>query len=123
MMKISTINHRKNIFEHPDLTNIIGVPNYDTLHLLHSEIKSNALAVHSNLGGGQHGYLGLVVRPTAYVLLSNTPFFCPVHPITLGIPVVATHHAQDEFKGQYKYIYKYFMKREEQNVPLSRNPS
>ena len=57
---ISTINYRETIFEHPDLTKITGVPTYETLHLLHNKIKANVMAVHYNLGGGQHNYLGLV---------------------------------------------------------------
>ena len=65
-MTISTVKYRRTIFEHPNLTKIIGVPTYDTLHLLHNKIKSNTISFYSNLGGGQNGYLGLVVRPTAY---------------------------------------------------------
>ena len=80
MMMVSTFNYRKKIFEHPNLSKITGVLTYDTLHLLHNEIKSNALAVHSNIGGGQHGYLGLVVSLTAYYVLTKTPFVSQVHP-------------------------------------------
>ena len=65
-MTISTINYHEAIFEHPNLTKIIGVPTYDTIHILHNKIKSNTISFYSNLGGGQHGYLGLVLRPTAY---------------------------------------------------------
>ena len=100
-MTISTINYHEAIFEHPNLTKIIGIPTYDALHLLHNEIKSNAISVHSNIGGVQHGYLGLVVSPTACTLLSNSPFVPPIHPGILAIPVVVTCHAQDELKRQY----------------------
>ena len=88
----------------------MGIPNYETLHLLHNEIKSNAMAVQSNLGGGKHGYLGLVVRPTAYDLLTNTTFFCKVNPGDLGIPIAATHHTQEELKLQYDENLRVFHK-------------
>jgi hypothetical protein len=65
MMSILTVNYREIFFEYPDLTKIIGIPAFETLHLLNQGIKSNAITVHSNLGGGQHGHLGLVVSPTA----------------------------------------------------------
>ena len=73
----------------------MGVPTYETLHLLYNEIKSNAMAVHSNLGGGQHGHIGLVFSLTTYDLLTNTPFVCQVHPGNLIIPIAATRHAKE----------------------------
>ena len=99
-MTLSTVNYRETIFEHPDLTKITGVLTYETLHLLHNKIKSNAMAIYSNLGGGKHGYLELVVRSTAYALLVSTPFVCQFHPGNIIIPIAATRHAQEELKRQ-----------------------
>jgi hypothetical protein len=93
-MSIPTVNYREVFFEHPDLSRIIGIPTYETLHTLNQELKSNAISVHSNLGGGQHGHLGLVVSPNAYALLSNIPYDRPGHPAPLDIPQNATHHLQ-----------------------------
>ena len=59
------------------------------------------MAVQSNLGSGQHGYLGLVVSLTAYSLLTKTPFFCQLHPGNLSTPIAATRHAQEKLKHQY----------------------
>ena len=101
-MTISTVNYREKIFDHPDLTKITGVPTYETLHLLHNEIKANTMAVQSNLGSGQHGYLGLVFILTYYVLLTNTPFVLQVYPGKLRIPIAVTCHAQEELKRQYE---------------------
>ena len=92
-MTISTVNYRETIFDHPNLTKITGVPTYETLHLLHNKIKSNKMVVHSNLKGGQHGYLGLVVILNANSLLTNTPFVCQFHPGNLIIPIADTRHA------------------------------
>ena len=58
------------------------------------------MAVHSNLGGRKQGYLKLLVRLTAYALLAKNPFVCQVHPGDLSIPIVDTHHSQEEPKRQ-----------------------
>jgi hypothetical protein len=94
-MSIPTVNYREVFFEHPDLSRIIGIPTYETLHTLNQELKSNAMSVHSNLGGGQHGHLGLVVSPNAYALLANMPYARPGHPAPLAIPQNASHHLQN----------------------------
>jgi uncharacterized ParB-like nuclease family protein len=94
-MSIPTVNYREVFFEHPDLSRIIGIPTYETLHTLNQELKSNAMSVHSNLGGGQHGHLGLVVSPNACALLANMPCARPGHPAPLAIPQNASHHLQN----------------------------
>ena len=68
------------------------------------------MAVHSNIGGGQHVYLGLVVVLNAYALLTNTPFVRQVHPGNLSIPIAATRHAQEEMKQQYNENLQAFHK-------------
>ena len=95
-MTISTVKYHETIFEHPNLTKIVGVPTYGTLNIPHNDIKYNSISVHSNIGGVQHGYLSLVVRSTAYVILPNTPFFCPIHPGSLLIPIVENCHTKDD---------------------------
>ena len=72
----------------------MGVPTYDTLHLLHNGIKINAMAFHSNIGGGKNGYFRLLVSLTAYALLINTPFVFQLYPGNLIIPMAATRHAR-----------------------------
>ena len=79
----------------------MGVPTYETLHLLHNELNSNAMAFQSNLGVRQHGYLGLVVSPTFYAHFTNAPFVCQVNPVNLIVLIAATRHAQEELKYQY----------------------
>ena len=88
----------------------MGIPTYETLHLIHNKIKANAMTVHSNIGGRQHGYLGLLVSLTAYSLLNNTPFVCQVHLGNLSIPIAATRHAQEELKHQYNENLRVFHK-------------
>jgi hypothetical protein len=55
-------------FQHSSLTKVYGEPNYQSLQKMYQEeIKANATSVlvltTSSLGGGLHGYLGLVVSP------------------------------------------------------------
>ena len=69
------------------------------------------MVVHSNIGGGQHGYLILVVIPNSYALLSNTPFVCQIHPGNLIIRIAATRHTQEELKHQYEENLRVFHKK------------
>jgi hypothetical protein len=101
-MSLPTVNYWEIFFEHPDLTKIIGIPTYDTLHTLNQEIKANAISVHSNLGGGENGHIGLVLSPNAYAFLSDTPYTRPGHPMPLVvIPAAATKHAQNLLERTY----------------------
>ena len=86
-MSIPAINYRETFFPNPDLTRIIGIPTYETLRTLNIELKTNAQSVHSNLGGGNLGHLGLILTPTQYALISPLPYIRPpVHPGVLTIP-------------------------------------
>ena len=58
-----------------------------------NELKQNASSVYSNLGGGAHGHLGLLLSPQIYALISNVPYVRQAHPGPLIIPANATSHA------------------------------
>ena len=79
------INYRES-FEIPVITKIHGEPTADSLILLLKELKANATSIYSNLGGGTHGHLFLVIPPEQFNLISNAPFVRPVHPGPLVIP-------------------------------------
>ena len=76
------IDYKNNVFEYTDLTRIIGGPTTATLITLRNEVKANAQAVYSTLGGGEHGHLGLVCSPQTYTTLvpGNTPCIKPANP-------------------------------------------
>ena len=57
---------------------------------------------HSNIGGIQHDYLGLVVSLSSYTLLTNNSFVIQFHTLNLRILIEATRHDQEELKRQYK---------------------
>ena len=60
------IDYKNNLFEHPELTRIVGEPTTATLITLQAEVRDNAQSVQSDLGGGANGHLGLVCTPTIY---------------------------------------------------------
>ena len=57
----SNINYKDTLFEQFYLSLIRGEPTFETLHKLRNEIKANAKSVYSNLGGGAHVQIGLVI--------------------------------------------------------------
>ena len=61
-------------------TKISGLPTYETIKRLNDDISANAASVHTDLGGGNHGHLGLTVSPTIYATVSGTPYTAPTSP-------------------------------------------
>ena len=96
------IDYKVTHFEKSELTPIRGEPTYDTLEHLLKELKANARNVHSNLGGGAHGHLGLVISPTSYAHLSATPFTRPAFPGTqVIIPPGSSNAATQTLRLQF----------------------
>ena len=79
-MAPSTDLHITDNFPHKHVTPIVGQPTYETIKELHLKLNENAVKVHSNLGNGSLGYLGVTVSPAIYNTLSATPFVTPVNP-------------------------------------------
>ena len=77
-------------FEYPTLTKIHGRLDYRGLKTIRDEVKANASSVYSDLGGGQHGHLGLVSTPPQYALASAIPYVRHMHPGQLVIPANTT---------------------------------
>lgn len=69
MTLTNDIDYKNHVFEFPELSRIVGEPSTATLITLLNEVKSNAMSVHSDLGGGANGHLGLVVSPATYQTL------------------------------------------------------
>ncbi len=80
------------VFPHPLLPPIIGIPIYESIAELHIQLNANAASVQSpNLGDGQLGLLPLTVSPKVYNMLSAVPFLAPLNPgTTPNIPAVTT---------------------------------
>ena len=71
------------LFPHPELTAIPNdaKPDYASLKIIHQQLNANAMAVPSDLGGGNHGHLALVIPAAQYNAIPNTaPWVEPAHP-------------------------------------------
>ena len=78
--------HRASYFKYKTPTPIQGAPTNKTLERLKQELRANAISVESDLGGGDHGYLGLVLTDAEYATVTATPFVPLTYPVTLTIP-------------------------------------
>ena len=107
-MSSSSTNYRETVFAHHDLTRIHGEPTFSALKLLTREVKANAMAVHSTLGGGAHGHIGLVLSPAQYANLSPTQFARPAFPAALVVPAGTTAVAANALEREYKEHLRLF---------------
>ena len=62
------------------ITKITGEPNYEGLKNLKDQLKANAASIPTTLGGGTHGYLGLILSPAAYATIADPQFIEPIYP-------------------------------------------
>ena len=67
-------------FPYEVLTPITGKPTNTTLQLLQRQLFTNARAVDSPRGGGNHGHLAMLLSEADYVTRAGEPFIVPVHP-------------------------------------------
>ncbi len=96
-------------FEYPDLTVVHGEPTYDSLTILLNQLKANARSVRTSIGGGQHGYLGLLLSPAQYAIIApNTPFQYPPHPGPLQIPAYQLPHVTQQLTSQHSDSVRLF---------------
>ena len=86
------IDYANTYFKYPTPTPITGKPTNKSLKRLKNELRANASSVDTDLGGGDHGYLGLVLTDVEYANINPTPqaFIAPAFPGTLTIPATAT---------------------------------
>ena len=74
-------NYNEKFFEYKTLTKIHGRPNIDNILVLYKQVKQNAQCVPMTLGGGQLGYLSLVLSNTAYASIPGAAAFIrPTNP-------------------------------------------
>ena len=92
MTQSGPVDYAKTFFIHQTLTKIQGEPDYATLKILKKELKANASRVTSDLGGGGHGHLGLVLTAHEYAMISAVIYARPVHPGPVVIPPGTTNH-------------------------------
>ena len=80
-MSRTDIYYKSTHFEFPELTRIHGEPTTGDLITLQCKARANASTVHSTIGGGHNGLLGLVCSPQASEKVPNSaPFVWPNAP-------------------------------------------
>ena len=69
-------------FPHPELTKVPNNPSFQHIDLLQREAYANVSSVNTSLGGGHHGYLGLLMPDAEYQAISHggTAFQAPDFP-------------------------------------------
>ena len=93
MMSSTPTHYRDLYFEHKNLTRISGEPTFASLHKMLLELKANAVSVPSTLGGGAHGFIGVILSgPTYATLAPMTPFVIPGHTGPLRVVHGATQY-------------------------------
>ena len=85
-MTIGAVDYAASYFKYKTPTPVQGAPTNKTLKRLKQELRANASSVESDLGGGDHGYLGLVLTDPEYTTVSPTAFSAPTFPAALEIP-------------------------------------
>ena len=76
---VPSVEDITNMFPTP-ITKITGEPNYESLKHLKDQLKANASSIPTTLGGGNHGYLGLILSPAAYTTIAATQFVELIYP-------------------------------------------
>ena len=89
-MTLGAVDYVASYFKYKTPTPIQGIPTYKALKRLKAELRANASSVETDLGGGNHGYLGLVLSDAEYAQVSPIPFVAPAYPAPLTIPANAT---------------------------------
>ena len=88
-MSIPLFIYRENFFPNPDLTKIFDIPTYESFHKMQLELKTNAISIHSNLGGAAHGNLVLLITDARYSLISNATYEQHLHIPNNATPITA----------------------------------
>ena len=90
-MVVGSVDYSSSYFKYKTATPIQGEPTNKTLKRLKLELQANASSVETDLGGGDHGYLGLILTDAEYASIPGTyPFVAPNYPSPLSIPNNAT---------------------------------
>ena len=62
------------------MTKCEGVIDYKIIRKIHRKIQANTSTIQSELGGGQHGLLGMAMQPATYCTVIGQDFQRPVRP-------------------------------------------
>ena len=92
-MSTATIDNITDSFPNSTIPIIEGEPRYETIKRAEKLLIENASSMHSTLGGGNHGFLGLILTPEKCFIVAGYTFEPYVNPGALPvIPPNATQH-------------------------------
>jgi hypothetical protein len=99
-------------FPHKTIPPIVGQPTYEAIKDLHLKLNDNAVKVHSNLGNGLLGYLGVTLTPAIYDTISTQHFVILPNPGAVPFfPADATglqiSNIRLLFREQFSAVKKY----------------
>eukprot|EP00957_Ditylum_brightwellii_P099367 7569061-Ditylum_brightwellii.AAC.2 len=89
-------------FLHPALQRIKGEPDYAVISTIMLQLYENAAVIPTSLGGGAHGYIGLVMDPILYSMISTTAYMTPTAPTSATMPNNASSQAKYDEDNCYK---------------------
>ena len=98
-------------FPYPTIEPIQGPPTYETLTAVHLCLNANAASVDSELGGGQHGLLGMKISDASYTILTNENSTPPVNPTIT--PAIPTKPIKTQAIAIKRVWYKYYTNQKE----------
>ena len=101
-LTVPTATDHSSAFPFATQTPIRNTPTYEDCIRVYSEVKANAAAVPSTLGGTFHGHLGLVLSTEEYaVMVPNTPYIRAPDPGELG-NIIGTVEARSNLKNAWQ---------------------
>jgi hypothetical protein len=104
-MSSTNIDYVSTYFEFRTLTKIHGEPTYESLKSMTNQLKANACSVTSDLGGGSHGHLGLIMTPTEYALVSSVLYLRHAHPGALAIYTGTLQHEAKRLQKEHSDFF------------------
>ena len=66
---MANVESIKESFPFPAIARFPGRPTFESISEIHVKLKANASSIHSELGGGTHGLLGLTLQPGTYMMI------------------------------------------------------
>ena len=94
MPTTTNIDYKNNLFEHSELTRVVGDPSTRTLIMLQTKIRENAQSVQSDLGESKHENLGQNYTHEEYLSLvpNAEPYNTPENPSQLSVEEGVTQY-------------------------------
>ena len=104
MTSANNVDYANVYFKYKIPTPINGEPSNKSLKRLKTELRANGSSIDTDLGGGDHGYLGLVLSDVEYARISPapTPFVAPNFPGSLLVDPALSAVEQVQARESHK---------------------